>query len=109
MRNTIIAGDVVKSLNTIPDDSVDCIITSPPYFGLRDYGNDAQIGHEESFSAYIDTLLDVTRECRRILKPTGTLFWNHGDSYSSKSKIASGGRRCWKYKYRMGTSSAKDR
>jgi len=61
--------------------SVDCIITSPPYFGLRRYAaSDVQIGLEATPDAYVARLVDVFRECRRVLKDTGTLWLNIGDS-----------------------------
>lgn len=85
MKNILI-GDSVAMLKTLESGSVDCIITSPPYFGLRDYGIKEQIGLEDSFEQYINRLLEVTAECHRVLKDTGTLWWNHGDSYSGSGK-----------------------
>jgi DNA modification methylase len=79
--NEIITGDAATVLKTLPDNYVDCIITSPPYYGLRDYGNNNQIGLESTLDEYLNKLLEVTLECKRILKPSGTLWWNHGDSY----------------------------
>lgn len=91
MKNdVIIHGDTLEVLKTLPDESVDCIITSPPYFGLRDYGIDRQIGTEDSFEEYLKNLLAVTKECRRVLKKTGTLWWNHGDSYAGAASGLSG-------------------
>jgi len=80
--NKIIHGDVINSLKKLPDDLVDCIITSPPYWGLRDYDIENQIGLEPTLEEYLNKLLKVTNELKRILKPTGILFWNHGNSYS---------------------------
>jgi len=85
--NTIIQGDCLEVLKTIPDESIDCIITSPPYYGLRDYGQDAQIGLEKTLDEYLNKLLKITAECKRVLKKTGTLWWNHGDSYVSRGKL----------------------
>jgi len=79
--NKIMQGDVLEKLKEIPDESVDCVITSPPYFGLRDYGVEGQIGLEKTLDEYLDKMLAVTKELKRVLKKTGTMFWNHGDSY----------------------------
>jgi DNA modification methylase len=76
-------GDVTKVLRTMPDASVDCCVTSPPYWGLRDYGHDGQIGLEATPEAYVTRLVDVFREVRRVLTPTGTCWVNLGDSYAS--------------------------
>lgn len=88
--NEILQGDAFTILKTLPAESVDCIITSPPYFGLRDYGSLAQIGGEPSLIEYIDHLLEVTAELKRVLKKTGTLWWNHGDSYAGTPSGVSG-------------------
>ncbi len=79
--DTIIQGDALTRLKELPSESVDCCITSPPYFGLRDYGVDGQIGLEESPEAYVSKLVEVFREVRRVLKKDGTLWLNLGDSY----------------------------
>ena len=71
----------------IPDNSVDCVVTSPPYWGLRDYGTgDEQIGLEGSMEGYCSTMVQVFREVWRVLKPTGTVWLNLGNSYSSGSR-----------------------
>lgn len=80
-KNIILLGDCLQSLKTLPDESVDCCVTSPPYYALRDYGCDGQIGLEETPEAYIEKLTDVFTEVRRVLKPEGTLWLNIGDSY----------------------------
>lgn len=77
----IIQGDCLEMLKTLPDESVDCCITSPPYYGLRDYGADGQIGLEETPYIYIYKLVNVFREVKRVLKEEGTLWLNIGDSY----------------------------
>ena len=134
--NFIYTGDTLEVLQTFPDECVDCIITSPPYFGLRDYGTakwkggdencdhqvgrntrggltefqkgnkgsfgdesikngqscpkcgairiDLQIGLESTLNEYLDKMLAITAECKRVLKKTGTMWWNHGDSYASQ-------------------------
>lgn len=81
--NKIHRGDVLEVLKTFPNEFVDCIVTSPPYYGLRDYGCDGQIGLEPSLDEYLDKMLAVTTELKRVLKSTGTLWWNHGDSYGT--------------------------
>lgn len=74
-------GNCLEVLKQIPNESVQCCITSPPYFGLRDYGTDEQIGFEETPDEYINKLVNVFREIKRILKNDGTLWVNIGDSY----------------------------
>jgi site-specific DNA-methyltransferase (adenine-specific) len=80
--NTIYTGDALEVLRTLPDSSVDCVITSPPYWGLRDYGVAGQLGQEDAPEAYIEKLLEVFREVHRVLKPSGTCFVNLGDTYA---------------------------
>lgn len=70
----------------LDDNSIDCCITSPPYYGLRDYGVDNQIGLEESPEEYVKQLVNVFREVKRVLKPEGTLWLNLGDSYAGSGK-----------------------
>lgn len=77
----VINGDALTELKTLDSDSVDCCVTSPPYYGLRDYGVDGQIGLEDSPEAYIQALVDVFNEVYRVIKPQGTLWLNIGDSY----------------------------
>ena len=79
--NQILQGDSLAILKTLPDECVNCVITSPPYFGLRNYQIEGQIGLEDTFEEYLDKLLLITKELKRVLKKTGTMFWNHGDSY----------------------------
>jgi DNA modification methylase len=82
--DTILEGDALTKLKELPGESVDCCITSPPYLGLRDYGVDGQIGLEESPEAYVNKLVGVFREVRRVLKKEGTLWLNLGSSYINK-------------------------
>lgn len=82
-RVTLYHGDAVQSLNALPTSSVDCIVTSPPYYGQRDYGVAGQIGLEKHPQQYIERLLSVFRAARRVLKPTGSLWVNLGDTYWS--------------------------
>lgn len=81
LLDTVNESDALAFLRNVPDDSVDSVITSPPYFGQRDYGTDGQIGLEETAGAYIDALVCVFREVRRILKNNGTFWLNIGDNY----------------------------
>ena len=81
----ILRGDSVEMLKTIPDGTADCCVTSPPYYGLRDYGKEGQIGLEETPDEYIDGLVSVFREVRRVLRDDGTLWLNIGDSYAGNS------------------------
>ncbi len=80
--NQIIQGDVLEKLREIPDESVDCVITSPPYWGLRDYGVEGQLGLEKTPEEYVAKMVEVFREVRRVLKKEGTLWLNLGDSYN---------------------------
>jgi DNA modification methylase len=80
----ILEGDCIETLKTLPEQSVQTCVTSPPYYGLRNYGNDKQIGLEETPVAYVEKLVQVFREVRRVLKDDGTLWLNLGDSYASK-------------------------
>lgn len=71
--NTIITGDSLEVLRSMADESVDMCVTSPPYYGLRNYGVDGQIGLETTPEEYVEKLVEIFREVRRILKPDGTL------------------------------------
>jgi DNA modification methylase len=79
----ILVGDVRDSLANLPDGSVRCVVTSPPYWGLRDYGNEGQIGLERTPELYVAEMVDVFRAVRRVLSDDGTLWLNIGDSYAS--------------------------
>lgn len=81
-------GDALAVLREMPDASADCCVTSPPYWGLRDYGVDGQIGLEETPEAYVAAMVDVFREVRRVLRPDGTLWLNLGDSYAGGGGFA---------------------
>lgn len=81
-ENNIYNMDCLQGLRLMPSDSVDCCITSPPYYGLRDYGVAGQIGLEQSPNEYIARLTEVFAEVLRVLKPTGTLWLNIGDTYN---------------------------
>ncbi len=86
----ILIGDVRERLKELPDQSVNCCVTSPPYWGLRDYGNDGQIGLEQDPDDFIAELVTVFREVRRVLRDDGTLWLNIGDSYSGSGKGTAG-------------------
>ena len=79
--NTIIKGNALEELKKLPDESIDLIITSPPYYGLRNYQVEGQIGLEETFEEYLEKMLKITAELKRVLKKTGQMWWNHGDCY----------------------------
>lgn len=81
--NQIIHMDSLAYLQSLPSNSVHCMITSPPYWGLRDYGIDGQIGLEETLSAFVAKLVIIFREARRVLRDDGTLWINMGNSYAS--------------------------
>ena len=81
-RARLLIGDCRETLKTLPDASVNCCVTSPPYYGLRDYGVDGQIGLEQTPEAYVAEMVAVFREVRRVLSDDGTLWLNLGDSYA---------------------------
>ena len=83
---TLHHGDSLDVLRTMADGSVDCVVTSPPYFGLRDYGVDGQIGAESSPAEFVERLRVLFAEVRRVLADDGTCWLNLGDSYSSRTK-----------------------
>lgn len=82
MKYRLIHADVLDGLAQLGDESVQCVVTSPPYFGLRDYGVSGQIGLEPTPDDYVERLVDVFREVRRVMKDDGTLWLNLGDSYA---------------------------
>lgn len=86
--NTIINEDASKGIQYIPDVTVHCCVTSPPYYGLRDYGDSRQIGLESTPEEYIQKLVDVFREVKRVLSDDGTLWINIADSYAGSGKGA---------------------
>lgn len=86
----ILCGDALEQLRTLPDESVNCCVTSPPYWGLRDYNVAGQIGLEKTPAEYVSALVAVFSEVRRVLRNDGTLWMNLGDSYASGSKGSGG-------------------
>lgn len=85
MDYRIIEGDCIEGMRTLADGSVNCCVTSPPYFGLRDYGHKGQIGLEETPDAYVQKMVEVFREVRRVLRDDGTLWLNLGDTYAANT------------------------
>lgn len=91
MTVRIINTDVMDGLRELPDESVQCCVTSPPYWGLRDYGVAGQIGIEATPAEFVARMVEVFREVRRVLKPDGVCFVNLGDSYCNSDKWGGGG------------------
>ena len=84
--NDIHQGDAVETLREMPESSVHCVMTSPPYFGLRDYEVDGQIGLEETVDKYISELESVALELRRVLRDDGNWWLNLGDSFAGSGR-----------------------
>ncbi|TFY86709.1 site-specific DNA-methyltransferase [Pseudomonas kairouanensis] len=82
-QHRVLIGDCIESMRTLQDQSINTCVTSPPYFGLRDYGMAGQIGLEETPAEFVSRLVDVFREVKRVLRDDGTLWLNLGDSYCS--------------------------
>ena len=80
----ILIGDALEQLKTLPDQSVHCCVTSPPYWGLRDYGVEGQIGLEKTPGEYVEKMVAVFREVRRVLRDDGVMFLNMGDAYTTR-------------------------
>jgi site-specific DNA-methyltransferase (cytosine-N4-specific) len=86
----ILTGNALDVLQTLPDESVQCCVTSPPYWRLRDYGVAGQLGLEKRPDEYVQRMIEVFREVRRVLKSDGSLWLNLGDSYAASGKGGSG-------------------
>jgi DNA modification methylase len=84
-------GDCLEVLKQLESDSIDCCVTSPPYWGLRDYGVEGQLGLEKTPDEYVAKMVEVFREVRRVLKKDGTLWLNLGDSYAASGRGGGGG------------------
>lgn len=82
----IFEGDALQVLNRLPHKFFQCIVTSPPYWGLRDYGIPGQIGYEETVNQYINRLVNIFSQVKRVLKDNGTLWLNIGDGYTSGNR-----------------------
>lgn len=102
----LIQGDCLETLKTLDDKSINCCVTSPPYFGLRDYGHPGQIGLEETPKQFVNNLLEVFREVYRALKDDGTLWLNLGDSYAGNG---GGDKMSGMYKSNKGAAGNKYR
>lgn len=106
--NKIYNENCLAGMKLLPDASVDCCVTSPPYFGLRDYGNAEQIGLEATPELFVEQLVNVFTEVKRVLKPEGTLWLNLGDSYSGSGKgIGDTTGDKWKQSTNKGTREGK--
>lgn len=90
-KNTIICEDVLSGISKLPDNSINCVITSPPYWQLRDYGYPSQWGLEPTFDEYLDNLWKLMDEIWRVLKNNGTVWVNLGDTYNSAKKNSTQG------------------
>lgn len=84
---TLYHGDALAVLQMMPSESVNCVVTSPPYFGHRDYGVEGQYGHEETPQEFADTLVELFREVHRVLATDGTVWLNLGDSYGKGKNL----------------------
>lgn len=93
INRLILIGDVRQRLSELPDNSVQCVVTSPPYWGLRDYGHAGQIGLEQTPEEYVAEMVAVFHEVHRVLKDDGTLWLNLGDSYAGNTSRASNNGR----------------
>jgi DNA modification methylase len=82
--NQIICGDTLTELKKFPSECIDMVLTSPPYYGLRDYGVEGQIGLEKTPEEYLEKLKQIMLEIKRVLKKIGTVWWNMGSTYNSK-------------------------
>ena len=94
MSLRILVGDCLERLRTLPEESVHCVVTSPPYWGLRDYGVAGAIGLEPTLQEHLETIVTVFREVRRVLRSDGTLWLNYGDSYAGSWGAQSRGNPC---------------
>jgi len=104
--NHIYEGDAIKILRDLPDNCIDCCVTSPPYYGLRNYGHSDQIGLEKTPELYVSKMVEVFGKVKRVLKPEGTLWLNLGDSYAGSGKGAAthpGTNENWKQGTNKGT------
>lgn len=102
----IIIGEALTELKKLEPKSINCCVTSPPYFGLRDYGHENQIGLEETPGQYVESLVEIFREVSRVLKDDGTLWLNLGDSYAGNG---GGDKMSGKNKTNKGSSGSKYR
>lgn len=88
IANSVVRGDALEILRTLPADSIDCIVTSPPYYRQRNYEDSPdQLGQEASPAAYVERLVEIMGKCRRVLKDSGTLWLNIGDKYDRGGQL----------------------
>lgn len=90
IRNQILCGDCLTILKTLPSNSINAIVTSPPYYNQRDYNinhDDKGIGNEESVDEYVQSLIAIFKECIRVIKNDGSIFFNIGDKYADASLL----------------------
>ena len=81
-KYNVLVGDCIDQMRSLEDASINCCVTSPPYFGLRDYGVDGQIGLEQRAPEYVSKMVEVFSEVWRVLRDDGVLFVNIGDTYA---------------------------
>ena len=103
---TILQGDVLEQLHTLPDKSVQCCVTSPPYYGLRNYGVEGQIGLEDTPEAFVEKIVEVFHEVKRVLRDDGTLWLNLGDSYAGSGRGPTGENGIGNQSQRQGFNGA---
>lgn len=92
-NGVVYLGNSIDVVKTLPDNSVDCVITSPPYYQLRDYNYEGQWGLEDTYKEYLDNLISLMHELKRVLKDTGTMWINLGDTYMNNSSYSQAGRQ----------------
>jgi len=97
LENQIIQGDALKILKSLDSKLVDCVVSSPPYWGLRDYGVNGQLGLESTLDEYIQKMTGIFREARRVLKDEGTLWLNMGDAYAGSHTTYEGNQAKWQH------------
>jgi len=108
LRHTILNGDVIACLRSLPDACVQCVVTSPPYWGLRDYGVEGQIGLEPTPEEHVEKMVEVFREVKRVLRDDGTLWLNYGDCYTSGNRDGHGTKVGYKQQTNRGSSGESD-
>lgn len=86
-QNALIQGDSREVLSHLPDESINCVVTSPPYWGVRDYDGNSSLGQEDSVQDFVDNLLDIFSEVKRVLRDDGSFWLNIGDTYEDKDQV----------------------
>jgi len=95
--NQIHQGDAFELIKEIPDDSIHCAVTSPPYWGLRDYDSENQMGLEDSVSEYIENLVKLGRELKRVIRDDGSWWLNLGDVFAQEERFDTRGIQRFEY------------